>query len=54
MKIKLIDFGYEKLPERKYKTYKDWVTYLESTGRKTDKDYDNEGFYNDPDTYFVW
>ena len=44
----------EKLPERKYKTYKDWVTYLESTGRKTDKDYDNEGFYNDPDTYFVW
>ena len=42
------------LPERKYKTYKDWVTYLESTGRKTDKDYDNEGFYNDPDTYFVW
>ena len=44
----------EKLPERKYKTYKDWVTYLESTGRKIDKDYDNEGFYNDPDTYFVW
>lgn len=44
----------EKLPERKYKTYKDWVTYLESTGRKVDKDYDNEGFYNDPDTYFVW
>lgn len=44
----------EKLPERKYKTYKDWVTYLESTGRKADKDYDNEGFYNDPDTYFMW
>ena len=44
----------EKLPERKYKTYKDWVTYLESTGRKIDKDYDNEGFYNDPDTYFAW
>ena len=44
----------EKLPEKKYKTYKDWVTYLESTGRKIDKDYDNEGFYNDPDTYFVW
>ena len=44
----------EKLPEKKYKTYKDWVTYLESTGRKVDKDYDNEGFYNDPDTYFVW
>lgn len=44
----------EKLPERKYKTYKDWITYLESTGRKVDKDYDNEGFYNDPDTYFVW
>ena len=43
-----------RLPERKYKTYKDWVTYLESTGRKTDKDYDNEGFYNDPDTYFIW
>lgn len=44
----------EKLPEKKYKTYEDWVTYLESTGRKADKDYDNEGFYNDPDTYFVW
>ena len=44
----------EKLPERKYKTYKDWVTYLESTGRKVDPDYDNEGFYNDPDTYFAW
>ena len=44
----------EKLPERKYKTYKDWVTYLESTGRKANKDYDNEGFYNDPDTYFMW
>lgn len=44
----------EKLPERKYKTYKDWVTYLESTGRKVDKNYDNEGFYNDPDTYFAW
>lgn len=43
-----------KLPERKYKTYKDWVTYLESTGRKIDEDYDNEGFYNDPDTYFMW
>ena len=44
----------EKLPERKYKTYKDWVKYLESTGRKVDPDYDNEGFYNDPDTYFAW
>lgn len=44
----------EKLPERKYKTYKDWITYLESTGRKADKDYDNEGFYNDSDTYSVW
>lgn len=44
----------EKLPERKYKTYQDWVKYLESTGRKVDPDYDNEGFYNDPDTYFAW
>ena len=44
----------EKLPEKKYKTYQDWVKYLESTGRKVDPDYDNEGFYNDPDTYFVW
>lgn len=52
-KLQFVQEG-TKLPERKYKTYKDWVTYLESTGRKTDKDYDNEGFYNDPDTYFVW
>ena len=44
----------EKLPEKKYKTYQDWVKYLESTGRKVDPDYDNEGFYNDPDTYFAW
>lgn len=44
----------EKLPERKYKTYQDWVKHLESTGRKVDPDYDNEGFYNDPDTYFAW
>lgn len=44
----------EKLPERKYKTYQDWIKYLESTGRKVDPDYDNEGFYNDPDTYFAW
>lgn len=44
----------EKLPERKYKTYQDWVKYLESTGRVADPNYDNEGFYNDPDTYFVW
>ena len=44
----------EKLPEKKYKTYEDWVIYLESTGRKVDKDYDNKGFYNDPNTYFVW
>lgn len=52
-KLQFVQEG-TKLPERKYKTYKDWVTYLESTGRKVDKDYDNEGFYNDPDTYFVW
>lgn len=44
----------EKLPERKYKTYQDWIKYLESTGRKVDSNYDNEGFYNDPDTYFQW
>lgn len=44
----------EKLPERKYKTYQDWIKYLESTGRKADSNYDNEGFYNDPDTYFAW
>ena len=44
----------EKLPEKKYKTYQDWVKYLESTDRKVDPDYDNEGFYNDPDTYFAW
>ena len=44
----------EKLPEKKYKTYQDWIKYLESTGRKVDSDYDNEGFYNDPDTYFAW
>lgn len=44
----------EKLPEKKYKTYQDWIKYLESTGRKADSNYDNEGFYNDPDTYFQW
>ena len=44
----------EKLPEKKYKTYQDWIKYLESTGRKVDPNYDNEGFYNDPDTYFSW
>ena len=40
--------------QRKYKTYEDLVKYLSETGRGSDKDYDLQSAYNDPEVYFEW
>ena len=42
----------EKLPE--FKTFKDLQDYLNKTGRGSDKDYDLESAYNDPEVYGYW
>ena len=42
----------EKLPE--FKTFKDLQDYLNKTGRGSDKDYDLESAYNDPEIYGYW
>ena len=41
-----------KRTEKKYKTYEDFLEYIERRGKYDDYDY--EGFYNDEDAYYNW